>query len=38
VSDGIIIGSAVIKLLMNSNGNSKDTLDFIRKIKTKISS
>lgn len=37
VSDGIIIGSAVIKLLMNSNGTYKDALDFIRKIKTKIS-
>lgn len=37
VSDGVIIGSAVIKLLMNSNGTHKDTLDFIRKIKTKIS-
>lgn len=37
VSDGIIIGSAVIKLLMNSNGTNKDTLNFINKIKTKIS-
>lgn len=37
VSDGIIIGSAVIKSLMNSNGTYKDTLDFIKKIKIKIS-
>ncbi len=37
VSDGIIIGSAVIKSLMNSNGTYKETLDFIRRIKNAIS-
>ena len=37
VSDGVIIGSAVIKSLMNSNGTYKETLDFIKRIKSKIS-
>jgi tryptophan synthase alpha chain len=37
VSDGVIIGSAVIKSLMNSNGTHKETLDFIKKVKSKIS-
>jgi tryptophan synthase alpha chain len=36
-SDGIIIGSAVIKSLMNSNGTYTQTLDFIRSIKKIIS-
>lgn len=37
VSDGIIIGSAVIKSLMNSNGTYSETLDFIKRVKSKIS-
>ena len=37
VSDGIIIGSAVIKSLMNSNGTHTETLDLIKRIKNKIS-
>jgi len=37
ISDGIIIGSAVIKLLINSNGTYTETLDFITRIKSKIS-
>jgi tryptophan synthase alpha chain len=37
VSDGIIIGSAVIKSLMNSNGTYTKTLDFISRIKKIIS-
>ncbi|MFZ2323157.1 MAG: tryptophan synthase subunit alpha [Ignavibacteriaceae bacterium] len=37
VSDGVIIGSAVINLLKNSNGTYKETLDFISKIKKTIS-
>lgn len=37
VSDGVIIGSAVIKLLLNSNGTNKETLDFIKRVKNKIS-
>lgn len=37
VSDGVIIGSAVIKSLLNSNGTNKETLDFVRRIKNKIS-
>ncbi|MEO8233227.1 MAG: tryptophan synthase subunit alpha [Ignavibacteriota bacterium] len=36
-SDGIIIGSAVIKSLMNSNDTYKETLDFIKRVKSKIS-
>jgi tryptophan synthase alpha chain len=36
-SDGVIIGSAVIKLLTNSNGAYTETLDFINRIKKKIS-
>jgi tryptophan synthase alpha chain len=37
VSDGIIVGSAIIKSLMNSNGNYKETLDFVKRIKRIIS-
>lgn|SRR5574338_565582 len=37
VSDGVIIGSAVIKSLLNSNGTYNKTLDFIKRIKNKIS-
>jgi tryptophan synthase alpha chain len=37
VSDGVIIGSAVINLLKNSNGNFKETLDFVGRIKNAIS-
>jgi len=37
VSNGVIIGSAVIKLLTNSNGAYTETLDFISRIKKKIS-
>lgn len=37
VSDGIIIGSAVIKSLMNSNGTYTEALDLIKKIKSNIS-
>lgn len=36
VSDGIIIGSAVINLLNNSNGDFKETLDFVSRIKKTI--
>ena len=37
VSDGVIIGSAVINLLKNSNGTYKEVFDFISNIKKSIS-
>jgi tryptophan synthase alpha chain len=37
VSDGVIIGSAVINLLKDSNGNFYSTLDFVSRIKKAIS-
>lgn len=36
VSDGVIIGSAVINLLKDSNGSFKETLDFVSRIKKAI--
>lgn len=37
VCDGVIIGSAVINLLKDSNGNFNKTLDFVSRIKKAIS-
>lgn len=36
VSDGVIVGSAVINLLNNHNGTYKETLEFVSKIKKSI--